>query len=290
MAKSKTTNQEAAARLRSLASELKKMTSVTGENSDDIKEGWKQLAKGSVDIYNEILAQMPIEERQMIEQMTGIVAEKTPEAVAQTNTTMNDILWAFDRDKDFRSEAISNLNSFLNGLSDDELRGLLEQAGIQDADKVMQGIREGNLGESEGRSILESLKTGLEDNTITSKLFGVARGLANKLSSLFKITPSVNVGPNLQSAIQRLPGFAEGLSYVPYDDFVARLHKGERVLTAEENKTLSNLQSGTGLVNSRLREKSQFVTPNIVFNVQKMDEANLQACFNYINKKFGTAY
>lgn len=290
MAKSWTTNQEAAARLRSLGNELKKMTSITGENSDDIKEGWKQLATGSKDIYSEILAQMPIEERQMIEQMTGVIAEKTPEAVAQTNTSMNDILWAFDRDKDFRSEAISNLTSFLNGLSDDELRGLLEQAGIQDADKVMQGIREGNLGESEGRSILESLKTGLEDNTITSKLFGVARGLANKLSSLFKITPSVNVGPNLQSAIQRLPGFAEGLSYVPYDDFVARLHKGERVLTAEENKTLSNLQSGTGLVNSRLREKSQFATPNIVFNVQKMDEANLQACFNYINKKFGTAY
>ncbi|MEG2919251.1 MAG: hypothetical protein RR851_15150, partial [Clostridium sp.] len=34
-----------------------------------------------------------------------------------------------------------------------------------------------------------------------------------------------------------------GLSYVPFDGYVARLHKGERVLTAEENK--SGVQRGT---------------------------------------------
>ena len=287
--KSLTTDREAATRLQSLASELHKMTSTTGENSQDIIDGWKQLAQGSYKIYSEELAKMPVEERATIEQMTGVIAEKTPEAVAATNQSMGDILWAFDRDKDFRNEAITNLTSFLNGLKDDELRSLLEQAGIQDVDKVMQGIREGNLGESEGRSILQSLQTGLEDNTITNKLFSVARGLANKLTSIFKITPSVSIGPNLQSAIQRLPGFAEGLDYVPYDNFVARLHKGERVLTAEENKKLTELQNSGAKLNSQIRSGTA-AAPNIVFNVQKMDEANLNACFNYINKKFGTAY
>jgi len=33
---------------------------------------------------------------------------------------------------------------------------------------------------------------------------------------------------------QQLSGFAGGLDYVPYDGFVARLHKGERVLTKDE--------------------------------------------------------
>lgn len=32
----------------------------------------------------------------------------------------------------------------------------------------------------------------------------------------------------------RIPGFATGLNYVPYDNFRARLHRGERVLTARE--------------------------------------------------------
>jgi len=31
-----------------------------------------------------------------------------------------------------------------------------------------------------------------------------------------------------------LPGHRDGLGYVPYDDYVARLHRGEMVLTAEQ--------------------------------------------------------
>ena len=33
-----------------------------------------------------------------------------------------------------------------------------------------------------------------------------------------------------------------------------------------------------------------FTTPNIVFNVQKMDEANLDTAFNYVNKRLGSQY
>lgn len=37
----------------------------------------------------------------------------------------------------------------------------------------------------------------------------------------------------------KLPGHKDGLAYVPRDDYVARLHKGERVLTAKENASYS---------------------------------------------------
>lgn len=43
-----------------------------------------------------------------------------------------------------------------------------------------------------------------------------------------------------------LPGHKDGLPYVPYDNYVARLHKGERVLTAQENKDYNK-----GIVNSK---------------------------------------
>lgn len=36
--------------------------------------------------------------------------------------------------------------------------------------------------------------------------------------------------------------------------------------------------------------KTIFTTPQVVFNVQKLDDAKLEQCFNYINKKFGSQY
>ena len=36
--------------------------------------------------------------------------------------------------------------------------------------------------------------------------------------------------------------------------------------------------------------KTIFTTPQIVFNVQELDEAKLQQCFNYVNRKFGSQY
>ena len=39
--------------------------------------------------------------------------------------------------------------------------------------------------------------------------------------------------------LSSLPGHADGLAYVPYDNYVARLHSGERVLTSDENRVYS---------------------------------------------------
>ena len=36
--------------------------------------------------------------------------------------------------------------------------------------------------------------------------------------------------------------------------------------------------------------KTIFTTPQIVFNVQELDEAKLQQCVNYVNRKFGSQY
>ena len=41
---------------------------------------------------------------------------------------------------------------------------------------------------------------------------------------------------------------------------------------------------------NQLKSNTIFTTPTITFNVQEMTEDNLEACFNYVNKKFGSNY
>ena len=52
------------------------------------------------------------------------------------------------------------------------------------------------------------------------------------------------------------------------------------------------IQSKQGRIISRVADESKmiFTTPQIVFNVQELDEAKLEQCFNYINRKFGSKY
>ena len=79
------------------------------------------------------------------------------------------------------------------------------------------------------------------------------------------------------------------------------MEKGRKILN-EKAKAIAtdvlkkfngmNFNSNFKGINSKVIEKSKtiFTTPQIVFNVQELDEAKLQQCFNYINKKFGSAY
>lgn len=71
-------------------------------------------------------------------------------------------------------------------------------------------------------------------------------------------------------------------------------------LTAEVDKiskealkgfNLADVGFNSGLKNNIIDStKTVFTTPQITFNVQELDEAKLQQCFNYINRKFGSAY
>ena len=71
-----------------------------------------------------------------------------------------------------------------------------------------------------------------------------------------------------------IPRLKIGLDNVPYDDYLAFLHKGERVLTSEENKEYN-------------QKKISGNTITVNFYPQSMSEAELDNAFNYINRKFG---
>ena len=70
-------------------------------------------------------------------------------------------------------------------------------------------------------------------NTWLGKLFNNAKEFWNNIS---RGLSNLNISGS----------HANGLAYVPYDGYIAELHKGERVLTAQENKNYSSGVGGNG--------------------------------------------
>ena len=60
-----------------------------------------------------------------------------------------------------------------------------------------------------------------------------------------------------------------GLDYVPFDGYIAELHRGERVLTAEENNAYSNSESNdfSSISNSTNTKNSNKSDKKIILNL-----------------------
>ena len=263
--------EEEQKRLESLVQNLKDQTSTTENMTPEVADAWKNFATASYDEYNKVISNMDADMATKIQETTGVIVNNTKYAGQVSNNFSNEIINNLDKDSEFRKKAIDGLSSYLAGLSDDEKRELLKQAGVQDVDKVIEGLNDGKkLSEEKGVEILKGLNTGLKNTSWQDTLFGVASRIASKLTSAFSIKASVNTSG--------LPGHKDGLDYVPYDNYVARLHKGERVLTAKENREYMNRNINNKLATNNI---------TVQFFPQKMTDNEMDRAFNYINKKYG---
>lgn len=80
------------------------------------------------------------------------------------------------------------------------------------------------------------------------KVEAIIRWLKAKLSQILSLIRQIQTAAGqLSSAGGSVSGsHKNGLSYVPYDGYVAELHEGERVLTKEENKEYSDPKKSSG--------------------------------------------
>ena len=102
-------------------------------------------------------------------------------------------------------------------------------------------------------SIIENLKNGFDNlfSSIKDKIAGAIQGFVNlgdkikKIPFVKKIMAKVgiveenegNEGETGNTRVKEVDGSHRyGLDYVPKDNYIAKLHEGERVLTKQENK------------------------------------------------------
>lgn len=94
-------------------------------------------------------------------------------------------------------------------------------------------------------------------------------GLVDVLNANMQYQHTGTVGPIA------IPGFADGLDRVPYDNYLARLHKDEMVLTAREADTY---RRGGGKIRT---------IETLVIQTQHLDDAEMHRILDEINRMLG---
>lgn len=126
----------------------------------------------------------------------------------------------------------------------------LQDLGVQVDNSWAQGI-DSNVGAitnsstSAGEQGYNAMNTAISKNNLNAPNVSAVPNAASEAESAWQTMNSILSGRSISVAIkgivQSVTGqisgsHADGLSYVPYNGYIAELHKGERVLTADENR------------------------------------------------------
>ncbi|MFS0841170.1 phage tail tape measure protein [Paenibacillus sp. 1P03SA] len=138
------------------------------------------------------------------------------------------------------SKMIGNISEMITWLVDNVVKPLIPVMG-----EIFKGVWDYVL-----KPVLDGITAGITAviDTINwlAEAWKTMQGVAGKIASFFGLTGGDNdlkvvasSGPALKGPLPHAPGqassHASGLSNVPYNGYLARLHKDERVLTPEEN-------------------------------------------------------
>ena len=276
--------KQAQKNLEDLAANLKDRTKTVGDLGNEEVEAWKTLANNSYEVYSQKINEMPPEMQKKIQELTSEIVYGTSSAENASRVLAIRVTNQLEKSTEARQSALETLKGFMNGLTDDEQQELLKQAGVKDVEKVMKGLKEGNLSEEQGKNVLKGILSGLSDENWNSQLKTKASGLAKQLSGLLTITPTIGAVQGASQALatiqaiqQKASGHADGLAYVPYNNYVARLHEGERVLSKKENAEY--------IRNNISNKNSRSVTVNIY--PQTMTEGEMHKISRFVDREWG---
>lgn len=170
----------------------------------------------------------------------------------------------------------------------------VEEATIGIARKVESGFNDNVDPETWGKDLVQLLTKGASNINAINGLKGTITGIADMIRKILGFSvpeegPLSNFDKSMPDMIDLMTKGIDNNSY--------KLENSAKRLATKLNSTLNselllNYSKLQGQLSSQVINSSKtiFTTPQIIFNVQELDEAKLQQCFNYVNRKFGSKY
>lgn len=117
-------------------------------------------------------------------------------------------------------------------LAVENVKSRMQEAADSYVEKVGDLDQEAEATEA-ATNTMSGLVAGIDSSTpgVLAKLDSLASQMKSRLTNSFA-NYTLTIKANIKGS--NVPGAKSGLDYVPYDDYLVRLHKGEKVLTAEE--------------------------------------------------------
>lgn len=209
-------NAQAESRLNIVVESLKAQTTEIkdGKFSNDLKEAWKTLSTTNYDVYKAELEKMDPKMKEQIEKVTGVIISKTPEVETVTDEMSKKVIKKMEKSQEAKKKGVELVKGQILGLSDKQQRQLLEDCGVKNVDKVMKGLKKGDLSEDVGLQILKGLNKGLKNDYWQDQSLSTAFTLSNKVLKQFKKVFKIK-SPSRETrqiGIYLLEGMTNGIS------------------------------------------------------------------------------
>ena len=137
----------------------------------------------------------------------------------------------------------SKKEEFTNGLTEQKLA--VDETYQAMVDKAKEAVGEMFLGEEASSAMSDlvgGLASGLSENE--SQVAAAVQAIIDDLNRLNSFGVNINLGSFGSINFTLNGSHATGLDYVPFNGYLAELHEGEGILTAEENRIWQRFKNG----------------------------------------------